>query len=173
MTVPMEYGGQQGLRAVGSPASQLALLDALQPNILCSQRPSCILGSFSISHITAIPNNIQASSKSFHLRTPTLQSLLQAFFAGTKLSSSEAQAMSIGNWTQHWKWTANPFAFRAPYSLIHKEQPSMAETFALSVGVLAFILALPSGSEVRVKEGCCFFSARPQAFTARPLLTPV
>jgi len=32
----------------------------------------------------------------------------------------------------------------------------MAETFALSVGVLAFILALPSGSEVRVKRGCCF-----------------
>lgn len=81
--------------------------------------------------------------------------------------------MSIGNWTQHDKWTANPFDFRAPSSLIHKEQPSMAETFALSVGVLAFILALPSGSEVRVKEGCCFFSARPQAFTARPLLTPV
>jgi hypothetical protein len=42
--------------------------------------------------------------------------------------------------------------FRAPSSLIHKEQPSMAETFALSVGVLAFILALPSGSEVRVKK---------------------
>jgi hypothetical protein len=61
--------------------------------------------------------------------------------------------MSIGNWTQHGKWTANPFDFRAPSSLIHKEQPSMAETFALSVGVLAFILALPSGSEVRVKEG--------------------
>ena len=58
--------------------------------------------------------------------------------------------MSIG------KWTANPFDFRAPSSLIHKEQPSMAEAFALSVGVLAFILALPSGSEVRVKEGCCF-----------------
>ena len=64
--------------------------------------------------------------------------------------------MSIGNWTQHGKWTANPLDFRAPSSLIHKEQPSMAETFALSVGVLAFILALPSGSEVRVKEGCCF-----------------
>jgi hypothetical protein len=81
--------------------------------------------------------------------------------------------MSIGNWTQHGKWTASPLDFRAPSSLIHKEQPSMAETFALSVGVLAFILALPSGSEVRVKEGCCFFSARLRAFTARPLLTPV
>jgi len=43
--------------------------------------------------------------------------------------------------------------FRAPSSLIHKEQPSMAEAFALSLGVLAFILALPSGSDVRVKEG--------------------
>ena len=62
--------------------------------------------------------------------------------------------------------------FRAPSSLVHKEEPSMAE-IALSVGVLAFILALPSGSEVRVKESAAFFSARPQAFTARPLLTPV
>jgi hypothetical protein len=43
--------------------------------------------------------------------------------------------------------------FRAPSSLVHKEQPSMAE-IALSVGVLAFILALPSGSEVRVEESC-------------------
>jgi hypothetical protein len=61
--------------------------------------------------------------------------------------------MSIGSWTQQGKWTANSFDIRVPSSLIHKEQPPMAETLALSVGVLAFIPALPSGSEVRIKEG--------------------
>jgi hypothetical protein len=64
--------------------------------------------------------------------------------------------MSIGNWTQHGKWTANPLTSVLPYSLIHKEQPPMAETFALSLGVLAFIPALPSGSEVRIKKGASY-----------------
>jgi hypothetical protein len=80
--------------------------------------------------------------------------------------------MSIGNWTQHGKWTANPLTSVLPYSLIHKEQPPMAETFALSLGVLAFIPALPSGSEVRIKKGASSHQPVHKAFTARPLLTP-
>ena len=39
--------------------------------------------------------------------------------------------MSIGNWTQHGKRNANPFAIRATSSLIHKEQQSMAGDLCL------------------------------------------
>jgi hypothetical protein len=39
--------------------------------------------------------------------------------------------MSIGNWTQHGKWTANPFDIRATSSLIHKNQQSMARDLCL------------------------------------------
>jgi hypothetical protein len=81
--------------------------------------------------------------------------------------------MSIGNWTQHGKWTANPLTSVLPYSFIHKEQPPMAETFALSVGVLAFIPALPSGSEVRIKEGASSHQPVHKRSLRGRFLTPV
>jgi len=112
--------GTARFTCVGSPLANWPCLTHSSPTSYAAKDRLAYWHPLASGHITAIPGNIQASSKSFHLGTPTLQSLLQAFFTEPNFLSSEAQAMSIGDWTQHGKWTANPFDF--PCSFFSRSQ---------------------------------------------------
>lgn len=113
------------------------------------------------------------------LRMPNIRShschFLDNIQASSNFPSSEAQTMSIGNWTQHSKRTTNPFGIRTTSSLIHKQQRSMAGDLCL-VSWCAGIHSRPTIRQrsTSKKEGASSsLSSSTQAFTARPHLTLV
>src|SRR5436309_15513136 len=118
-------------------------------------KTSCILGSPAIGHKTAIFLTIfKLVLKSFH-REPHYCKLS---FPDPNFLQVRLRPCPLANGHSMANGLLTHLTSRATSSLIHKEQQSMARGLALLVGVLAFIFALPSGSEVRVKRGCFFLS---------------
>jgi hypothetical protein len=80
--------------------------------------------------------------------------------------------MSIGNWATAVHTECLPDLTSVPHFLSFRKTAIYGRDLALSVDVLAFIFALPSGREVGVKS-VSFLSTRPHTLTARPPFTLV
>jgi hypothetical protein len=120
-------------------------LAAIQPNVQCNQRTSCILGALRIGHHNVIPLNIQASSESFS-GTPPCHYSCKLYFA-------EPNSPQVRLDLVHWQWDhgmAHQVLCDLASVLRHLLSTKTAiygRDLALSVGVLALTLALPLGSK--------------------------
>jgi hypothetical protein len=118
-----------------------------------------------------------AAKDVLHTRTISIGShnchFLRIFKLVSKLSSSEAQTMSIGNWAQHGEWTANSFDIRATSSFIHKEQQSMAGDLCL----VSWCAGTHSRPTIRQrstsKRGCFFLSQLVHKRSLRDRISPL